>query len=169
MPKCVRAFCHYGKWHNIDVEDDVTSYFEYPNGATGTFITSKGETPGTNRFEISMEKGKIVNDGSDNVTLYRLDVNSRDFCKTSNDNWAVPNCTIEKLETDGSNPQHAGIIRNFASHILRGEPLIAQGKEGMNALVMSNAMQLSGWLDKTVEIPFDEDLFLAELNKRRKS
>ena len=169
MPNRVRAFCHYGKWHKIDVEDDVTAYFEYPNGATGTFITSTGETPGTNRFEISMEKGKIVNDGGDNVTLYRLDVNSRDFRKTSLDSWAVPNCTIEKIDTNGDNPQHAGIMRNFAGHILRGEPLIAQGKEGINALVMSNAMHLSSWLDKTIEIPFDEDLFLAELNKRRKS
>jgi predicted dehydrogenase len=169
MPNRVRTFCHYGKWHNIDVEDDVTSYFEYPNGATGTFITSTGETPGTNRFEISLEKGKIVNDGGDNVTMYRLDVNSRDFCKTSQDNWAVPNCTIEKLEIENDNPQHAGIMRNFAGHILRREPLIAHGKEGINALVMSNAMHLSSWLDKTIEIPFDEDLFLTELNKRRKS
>jgi len=167
MPNRVRAFCHFGKWHSIDVEDDVTSYFEYPNGATGTFITSTGETPGTNRFEISMEKGKIVNDGSDSVTLYRLDVNIREFCKTSNDNWAAPPCKTEKLEIENDNPQHAGVIRSFAAHILRGEPLVAEGREGINALILSNAMHLSSWLDKTIDIPFDEDLFLSELNKRR--
>jgi predicted dehydrogenase len=167
MPKCVRAFCHNGKWHNIEVEDDVTAYFEYPNGATGTFITSTGETPGTNRFEISLEKGKIVNDGGNDVTLHRLNTNQREFCKTAQGGFEVPECVIEKPEIEDDNPQHAGVLRAFAARILRGEPLIADGQEGINGLTLSNAIHLSSWLDKAVEIPFDEDLFLAELNKRR--
>jgi predicted dehydrogenase len=168
MPDRVRAFCHNGKWHNIEVEDDVTAYLEYPNGATGTFITSTGETPGTNRFEISFEKGKIINDGGNDITVYTLDANCREFCVTSNDGYTPPKCTVEKPEVANDNPQHAGILRNFAARILRGEPLIAEGAEGINGLTLSNAMHLSSWLDKTVDIPFDEDLFLLELNKRRK-
>ncbi|MDR3019955.1 MAG: Gfo/Idh/MocA family oxidoreductase [Treponema sp.] len=168
MPNKVRAFCHNGKWHNIEVEDDVTAYFEYPNGATGTFITSTGEAPGTNRFEISMEMGKIVNDGGNTLTVYRLSENMREFCKTSPDPYKAPDCTIEKPEIEKDNPQHAGVMRSFAGNILRGEPLVAEGKEGINGLILSNAMHLSSWLDKTIDIPFDEDLFLEELNKRRK-
>jgi len=168
MPSRVRAFCHNGKWHNIEVEDDVTAYLEYPNGATGTFITSTGEMPGTNRFEISLEKGKIINDGGNELILHRLDSNMREFCKTATGNSAAPVCTIEKPETGNDNPQHAGIMRAFAGRILRGEPLVAEGREGIKALTLSNAMHLSSWLDKTVEIPFDEDLFLSELNKKRK-
>jgi hypothetical protein len=114
-----------------------------------------------------MERGKIVNDGEIDVTVYRLQENMRDFCKTSNDNWAVPKCTIEKPEIEKDNPQHAGVIRSFAGRILRGEKIVAEGSEGINALLLSNAMHLSSWLDKTITIPFDEDLFLAELNKRR--
>jgi len=167
MPNKVRSFCHYGKWHNIEVEDDVTSYLEYPNGATGTFITSTGESPGTNRFEISLEKGKIVNDGGNDVTVHHLETNLREFNKTTNENFGAPKCTIEKPEIEDDNPQHAGILRSFAARILRGEPLIAEGREGINGLLLSNAMHLSSWLDKTIEIPFDEDLFLCELNKRR--
>jgi len=168
MPNRVHAFCHNGKWHDIEVEDDVTAYFEYPNGATGTFITSTGESPGTNRFEISMENGKIVNDGVDEVIIHRLETNRRKFCKTSMENFAAPKCTIEKPEIKKDNPQHAGVMRSFAGHILRGEPLVAEGFEGINALILSNAMHLSSWLNKTIDIPFDEDLFLSELNKRRK-
>jgi predicted dehydrogenase len=167
MPNKVRAFCHNGKWHNIEVEDDVTAYLEYPNGATGVFITSTGETPGTNRFEISMEMGKIINDGGSSLTVYKLASNMRDFCKTSPDPYNVPGCTVENPEIEDDNPQHAGVIRSFAGNILRGEPLVAEGSEGINGLILSNAMHLSSWLGKTVEIPFDEDLFLAELNKRR--
>jgi len=169
MPNRVRAFCHNGKWHNIEVEDDVTAYLEYPNGATGVFITSTGETPGANRFEISFEKGKIINDGGNDITTYTLDANCREFCVTSNDAYAAPKCTVEKPEVTNDNPQHEGILRNFAARILRGEPLIAEGAQGINGLTLTNAMYLSSWLDKTIDIPFDEDLFLNELNKRRKT
>jgi predicted dehydrogenase len=168
MPNSVRAFCHEGKWHNIEVEDDVTVYLEYPNGATGTFVTSTGETPGTNRFEISLEKGKIINEDGRDLTVYRLAENMREFCKKSKDCYSSPECTIEKPEIEDDNPQHAGVIRSFAGKILRGEPLVADGCEGINGLILSNAMHLSSWLDKTIEIPFDEELFLYELNKRRR-
>ena len=60
LPVRVRAFCHNGKWHNIEVEDDVTAYMEFPNGATGVFVTSTADAPGTNRFEITLERGKLV-------------------------------------------------------------------------------------------------------------
>jgi predicted dehydrogenase len=167
MPRSVRAFCHNGLWHHIEVEDDVTAYFEYPNGATGTFITTTGEYPGTNRFEISLEGAKIVNDGGHEVTLHRLDANLREFRRTATGGFDRPQVTVEKVETDGGNPEHAGVMKAFAARILRGEPLVAEGREGIHGLTLSNAMHLSSWLDKTVEIPFDEDLFLAELNKRR--
>jgi len=168
MPDKVRAFCHNGKWHDIEVEDDVTAYLEYPNGATGTFVTSTGESPGTNRLEISLEKGKIVLDSQDNeVKVYRLETSLREFSQNSKEFFTSPKCTLEKPEIDDDNTQHAGIINSFASCILRGEKLIAPGCEGINGLLLSNAMHLSSWLEKTVEIPFDEDLFLSELNKRR--
>ena len=60
LPVRVRAFCHEGKWHDIEVEDDVTAYLEYENGATGVFVSTTGDAPGTNRLEISGELGKLV-------------------------------------------------------------------------------------------------------------
>ncbi|MDR3192045.1 MAG: Gfo/Idh/MocA family oxidoreductase [Treponema sp.] len=167
MPSSVRAFCHNGKWHDIEVEDDVTAYLEYPNGATGTFITSTADAPGTNRFEVTLECGKLVNEDNTNLTLYKLSQNEREFCKTATGGFDKPDCTEEKVETDGSNEQHVGVLKAFAGRIVHGSPLIAEGKEGINGLTLSNAMHLSSWLDTTVKIPFDEDLFLAELNKRR--
>jgi predicted dehydrogenase len=169
MPSTVRAFCHNGKWHNIEVEDDVTAYLEYPNGATGTFITSTGDAPGTNRFEITLEKGKLVIDNGDQLSLCELEINEREFCKTATGGFDKPPSHTQKIETDGSNEQHNGVLKAFAGRILRGSPLIADGKEGINGLILSNAMHLSSWLDKTVDIPLDEDLFLDELNKRRKT
>ena len=167
MPDKIRAFCHNGKWHDIEVEDDVTAYLEYPNGATGTFITSTGDAPGTNRFEISLEKGKLVYEGGKELSLYELDVNEREFCKTAKGGFDQPSVKQSIVETDGGNEQHNGVLKAFADNILYGAPLVAEGKEGLYGLTLSNAMHLSSWLDKTITLPMDEDLFLQELNKRR--
>lgn len=165
LPSRVRAFCHVGKWHDIEVEDDVSAYWEYPNGATGVFVTSTGDAPGTNRFEVDLEKGKLVCE-DDKLTLYRLSVNEREFCRTAKGGFDKPECTKEVIDIEGENPQHKAVINAFAAKILDHGELIAPGYEGINGLMLSNALFLSSWLDKTIEIPFDEDLFLAELNKR---
>lgn len=168
MPDRIRAFCHEGKWHDIEVEDDVTAYLEYPNGATGVFVTTTADTPGTNRFEIMMEMGKLVCENNE-LTLYRLKENEREFCRTAEGGFDQPEYETVKVETDGENEQHVGVMKAFAGAILRGEPLIANGEEGINGLMISNAMHLSSWLNRTVELPVDEELFLEELNKRRKT
>ncbi|RDY31606.1 Gfo/Idh/MocA family protein [Lachnotalea glycerini] len=166
MPSSVRAFCHNGKWHNIEVEDDVTAYLEYPNGATGVFITTTADAPGTNRFEITLEKGKLVCE-EDKLTLFELNVSEREHCFREMEGFKKPEGHFVELETDGLNPQHIGVMKAFAGKILHGTPLVADGSEGINGLMLSNAMHLSSWLKKTVEIPFDEELFLVELNKLR--
>ena len=168
MPSKIRAFCHEGKWHDIEVEDDVTAYLEYPNGATGVFVTTTADTPGTNRFEITMEMGKLVCENG-KLTLYKLAQNEREFCKTAKGGFDQPEYEVIEVETDGMNEQHVGVMKAFAGAILRGEPLVAEGKEGIRGLMISNAMHLSSWLDQTIELPVDEEVFLEELNKRRKT
>jgi predicted dehydrogenase len=167
MPSKVQAFCHNGKWHDIEVEDDVTAYMEYPNGATGVFVTTTADAPGTNRFEITLEMGKLVCE-NDKLMIHKLAENERTFCKTAKGGFDTPECTVTEATTDGENEQHVGVLKAFAGKILHGTPLIAEGVEGIGGLTLSNAMHLSSWLKREVEIPFNEDLFLEELNKRRK-
>lgn len=166
MPSKVQAFCHNGKWHDIEVEDDVTAYLEYPNGATGVFVTTTADAPGTNRFEITLEGGKLVCE-DEKLVLHKLAVSEREFCKTAKGGFDKPECTVTEVETDGLNEQHVGVMKAFAGRILHGTPLIANGEEGINGLTLSNAMHLSSWLGHAVTLPFDEDLFKAELDKRR--
>ncbi len=168
LPKRVQAFCHEGKWHDIEVEDDVTAYLEFENGATGVFVTTTGDAPGTNRFELTGTRGKLVCE-NDVLTFWRLKEDEREFCLSSKEGFAKPEMEKIIVETDGENPQHVGVLNAFAANILRGEPLVADGREGIRGLTLSNAMHLSGWLKKPVEIPFDEDLFERELDKRRKN
>ena len=60
MPSRVRAYISYGKYHDIEVDDDVTAYVEYDSGATGVFITTTGEFPGSNRLEIATDRGRVI-------------------------------------------------------------------------------------------------------------
>lgn len=166
MPVRVRAFCHEAKWHDIEVEDDVTAYLEYENGATGVFVTTTGDAPGTNRLELTFEMGKMVCEGG-KLIYDKLAENERTFCMTEKEGFKKPEMTRVEVETDGKNEQHVGVLKAFADRILHGGRLVAEGTEGIRGLTLSNAMHLSSWLDRTIEIPFDEDLFLAELNKRR--
>ncbi len=165
LPVRVRAFCHIGKWHDIEVEDDVTAYLEFENGATGVFVTTTGDAPGTNRLEITGTRGKVVCE-KDILTFTRLAVDEREWCASCPQGFKKPDSETFEVETDGENPQHVGVLNAFAAHILRGEPLIADGREGIRGLLLSNAMHLSSWLDKPVSIPFDEQLFKDLLMER---
>lgn len=166
LPVKVRSFCHNGKWHNIEVEDDVTTYMEFANGATGVFVTTTGDAPGTNRFEVTLDRAKLVCE-NDTLTMYELEQGLREHCATAEQGFAKPNGKWVEVETDGENLQHTGILRAFAGKILRGEALIAEGVEGINGLMLSNAMHLSSWTDQTVTLPIDENLFLEKLNALR--
>lgn len=166
LPKTVQAFCQEGKWHDIEVEDDVTAYLQFANGATGVFVTTTGDAPGTNRFEVTGTLGKLVCE-NDKLTFWKLAQDEWEFCRTATEGFAQPQCQQVEVETDGENLQHVGVLNAFAGKILHGTPLVAEGTEGLGGLTLSNAMHLSSWLGRAVDIPFDEELFLSELNKRR--
>ncbi len=167
MPKTVRGFCHYGKWHDIEVEDDVTAYFEYENGATGVFITTTGEAPGTNRFEVSGTKGKLLCEGG-KLYLYRNIQDSKDFALDPKNTFGNLPCKKIEVETDGKNPQHAGIINNMANALLGLEELFVEGTEGINGVELMNAIEYSGWKGgEAVSVPVDGKKYLEELNKHR--
>ena len=168
MPKKVYTRMYFGKWHDIEVEDDVTTFVEYPNGATGTFITSTGDAPGSNRFEITMDGARIIADGR-KLLLTELEMPEPEFTRVNKSAFAAPHCTTVEVETDGKNEQHSGVLNAFAGAILRGEPLVAGGEEGIKGLTISNAMHLSAWLGKEIEIPFDDELYYSELMKRVKT
>ena len=165
MPKTVHAHMKFGQWHDIEVEDDVTAFVEYENGATGVFITSTGDACGSNRFEIQMDRAKLVVD-NDILTVTEFDVAEPEFTKTNTKPFGHPEYTNVELGEFPKATAHVGVINAFGGKILRDEPLIAHGSEGINGLTLSNAMHLSAWLGKTVELPFDEDLYYDELMKR---
>ncbi|MBQ8093290.1 MAG: Gfo/Idh/MocA family oxidoreductase [Clostridia bacterium] len=165
MPVKVQSFMRYGQWHDIEVEDDVTTIMEYPDGHTGVFITSTGDPHGTNRFEVQMDGAQLIAEG-DELYVCELEQLEQEWTKTNTAPFGSVPSNVIKVETDGENPQHQGVFNAWAGAILRGEPLVAHGSEGINGLMLSNAMHLSAFLGKPVELPFDEKLYYDELMKR---
>jgi predicted dehydrogenase len=165
MPKRVRAFCYFGKHRNIEVEDDVTAFVEYENGATGVFVTTTGEAPGTNRFEVTGDRGKIVIEDN-KLTFWRLRVPESVFNEEYKGGFGEPECWKCEIPVHGENSGHKGIIQNWTDSILHGAPLIAPGEEGIRGLSISNAMLLSTWTDNWVDLPLAEDLYHTLLQER---
>ena len=166
MPCEVTGFCDIAKYHNIEVEDDVTIFVRYPNGATGTFITSTGEAPGTNRLEITGTLGKIVLENG-LLKWWKLKSPEPQVRVESQNNFEVIPADYEEIKPRFEEPAHAGIIQNFTNAILYGEKLLAPGIEGINELTISNAAYLSSWNgNRPVKLPLDCEAFdkkLAEL------
>lgn len=168
MPKRVKSNVYYGKHRNIEVEDDVTALVEYENGATGCYITTVGDAPGTNRLEIDGEKGKlVVEDGK--VKFYRLRIPEPDFNAAYRGGLGRPEVWECEIPVKGTYTSHPGIINNFCDAILTGTELIASGEEGIKGLQISNAIHLSSWLGgQWVDLPVEADVFLEKLQERCK-
>ena len=167
MPKLVDAHIFLGKYHDIEVEDEVNAYFEYPNGATGNFITTTGEAPGTNRLEIAAEHGRIVFEN--NKLMYkRHAVATSDHIKNSPNGFSSPDtwdCEIHFTPDNVGLPQHMRIVANVIDAIRNGAELKAPVEEGIRGLELSNAMMLSGFLKKPVELPLDSSIYAAKLQE----
>ena len=165
MPSRIRATCAYGKYHDIEVEDEVHIYAEYDNGATADFITSTGECPGSNRLEIIGDGGKMVIEGG-LLRFWKLTVPEREFCFSHEKATGCPETEYREFRQEGTEPAHRAILQNFTNAILQKEPLLVPGQEGLKSLAISNAAYLSDWSDGWVELPLDGDEFYRLLAQR---
>jgi predicted dehydrogenase len=167
MPVRVRAFCAFGKYHDIEVEDEVTAYVEYEDGVSGTFVASTGEAPGSNRFEIAGSRGNLVWEHG-KIVFHRNREDERAFNAASGQRFGRPECWRCEIPAGRDGENHTGIIKQFVQAILKDDPglLIADGREGIRSLELSNAMLLSAWIDDWVTLPIDEDAFYDRLSER---
>jgi hypothetical protein len=154
-----------GRYHDIEVEDDVTAYLEYPDGMTAVFTASTGEAPGTNRLEVAAERGKVIIE-NDQFLFSRNEVPMTEFSRTDPGRFSSPPVWEIMIPIEGGHgPQHNGILANFVSAILDGTPLIAPAQEGIYSLELANAFLLSTLENRSIELPIDAKLFEEHLKK----
>ncbi len=165
QPRSVRGFCTFGRYHDIEVEDDVTAYFELAGGATATFIASTGEAPGTNRLEVVAENGRVVAENGA-LRFTRNLVPTAKFSRTTKEPFAAPPTRERAFTFKDSGAQHVAILRNFTAAIRRGTPLIAPAADGIRSVELANAILLSSWTDKAIELPLDSALYARWLKRK---
>ena len=145
MPEKIMSHCSFGRYYDIEVEDDVTAFMQYENGMTVVYITSTGEAPGTNRLEIACDMGRVVVENN-KIIFDRNVVGEREFNKTFTGIFGAPECWKCEVPADTSGgEQHVGIFKDFTRAILKGTKLLAPGEEGVNGLTISNAIHYSAW------------------------
>ncbi|MEM9882315.1 MAG: Gfo/Idh/MocA family oxidoreductase [Planctomycetota bacterium] len=162
MPSRVTANVGLGKYHHIEVEDDVTALLEFDHGAVGTFVTSTGQTPGINRLEIVGEGGTLVSDDH-GLVFKRAAQPVSEFCKTSPSRFGnVATTEIKITAPEAPYRQHETITRNFIDTVQNAgtqDDLIAPGTEMIHGLELGNAMLMAGLTGKPVDLPTDRDAF----------
>lgn len=164
MPARVNGFCKFGRYHDIEVEDDVTAYLEWANGATGTFVSSTGEVPGTNRLEIAGTRGLLLLENG-RLHFVQNEVDAIEFCQAASQPFQKPASHSSEIPLQKVECTHAILLQNFVNAILSGERLFAPGAEGMHSLELANAIVFSSLLGKAVELPLDGMAWEVKLNE----
>jgi predicted dehydrogenase len=164
MPSRVRGFCQLGRFHQIEVEDNVTAYMEWPNGATGCFVSSTGEAPGTNRLEIVGTSGTLVLENNQ-LKFTRNAADMMEFSRSATQGFVKPEAKTQDIPFANAEFPHAALTQNFVNAILDGEPLLAPGAEGIHSVELANAMIYSSLLGQTLELPMDGAAWEGKLNE----
>lgn len=169
MPSKIMSHCSFGKYYNIETEDDVTAYMEYDNGMTGVYITSTGEAPGTNRLEVACDMGRVVIENG-KMIFNRNVISEREFNKTNTALFATPEVWNCEIPIKGNAEHHVGILKNFTDAILNGAPLLAPGEEGILGLTISNAIHYSTWKNCWADVKnFPHEEFYELLTEKIKN
>ncbi|MGZ4974681.1 MAG: Gfo/Idh/MocA family protein [Limisphaerales bacterium] len=164
MPTRVRSFVQLGRFHNIEVEDNVTGYMEFKNGATGIFVSTTGEAPGSNRFEIVGTMGKIVLE-NDKLLFTRNEVSMIEQSKNAKLGFQKPDVWKVEIPITVEPAQHAVLMQNFVDAIIDGTPLISPGEEGIHSIELANVLLYSGLINQTIEMPMDSAAYEKKLNE----
>ena len=167
MPDSVYTDMRLARFHNIEVEDDVTSIMKYKDGSKGIFTTTTGEAPGVNRLEIASDFGLVIFENN-RVTWKKINNSTTDFIKNSKTLFDMPDVETIKFEfpiEEDQHIEHNRILQNFTNFLLGKEELHVPGDQGLNSVELINAMILSGLEEKEIKFPLDEKKYENKLNE----
>lgn len=166
MPDQVDAAIDFGKYNEFDVDDSVDLRLWYDNGIRGTIISSSGDAPGTNRFEIWGSKGKLTIEHGECLTFDENVVDTGIFHQSNTEIYGQPEHHLRSVSLPEEKNMYQLLFQNVSDHIRFGTPLLCSGEDGLNVLELANSSYLSAWLDKTIRLPMDDELY-EELLKER--
>lgn len=166
-PQKVLGQCRFGRFHEVEVEDDVTALIDFAGGHSAVVIAGTGESPGTNRLEVSCDRGRIVlEDGAALVHKSREAASSHRRRESS----GRPLADVERVELPARGQTGLALLQNFVAAIAGREALLAPAEQAVLAVETANAVLWSSLLGRALELPIDGGAFedvLAELSASR--
>ena len=168
-PNHVFANCGFGRWHNIGVEDEVSAILGYEGDVTGTFVASTGEAPGRNRLEVVLDRATLVYDTREDVIL--IEETSIPITEAIQNNKAFqkPKTELRRFEVAGQGGQHQAVLDNFGEAIVSGAKLLAPGADGLDSLMLANALTLSGALEQKIALPLSAARYQRWLRSKQRA
>lgn len=168
MPKNIHACCYYGAERQIEVENDVMLHMEYQNGATGQFIASSREFPGSNRLEIIGSKGQVILSDDQNLIFRKLEQDEKNYANTTDEVYGKISFKEQEFIFDDADNsiQQATIVNNFISSIVGNATVLCPVKEAINSLYIINGAYLSSWNNEIITFPMDTKEFRMKLEER---
>ena len=168
-PSHVFANCGFGRWHNIGVEDEVSAILGFEGGVTGTFVTSTGEAPGRNRLEVVLDRATLVYDTREDVILIEETSIPISEAVQNNKAFQKPKTELRRFEVAGQGGQHRAVLDNFGEAIVSGAKLLAPGADGLDSLMLANALTLSGALEKKITLPLSAARYRRWLRSKQRA
>ena len=167
LPDRVYAYMQFGRYNDFLVDDAVDIQFVYDSGFHGTFISATGEAPGVNRLDIWGTKGKLTVENGERVTFDENALSTVEFGKVNTEKFATIPHAIRELPLEAMENPYRRVFENYARHILTGEPLFADGSDGLRTAQLTNAIYLSGWEERRVRVPVEAKIYEEGLRNRQ--
>lgn len=164
-PVRVLATCRFGAHHPIQTEDEVHALFEFADGMIGSFTASSGEAPGANRLEVATDRGLITVD-QHQLTWQRTYVDVASSRRSSTDPMPILGSELLTEPFPDPGPFHHGVLLNFVDACRNHASPLAPGGAGAAAVELANALLLSSWEERWVELPLDADRYRTSLDQR---
>lgn len=167
MPQKIWADVQFGRYNDFLVDDAVDIQFSYENGFHGTLVSATGEAPGVNRLEIWGSGGRITVEDTARVFFDENEVSVEEFGRSNEEKFASIPHSCREIPLEAEPNPYLPVFVNFAQSILRGERLYADGWDGLRTTQLINAVYVSGWEERRVELPVSEERFLSGLRMRQ--
>lgn len=155
-PIRVVGLCRFGQFHDIEVEDDVTAIIDFASGVRAVVIAGTGEAPGTNRLEVSCDRGRIVLEGNEALVQRNREPAS---AHRRRERTGRPLADVERVSLAKASRSRSELLQNFVAAV-RGEArLLVPAGEAVRAVELGNAILASSVEGRAIDLPLDAAAF----------
>ena len=152
--------------HTTACEDTAHALLEWPGGAIGHFASSTSEPETGRRLEIVGDLSKVLVEG-DLLRRWDYSPGLKEHISSSPEPFgrvAVSERPPERLSPGAT---HKQVYADLVEALDQGRPPRCGPEQGRQSLELANAIALSSWTQRPVELPLDRAAYDAALAERQ--